>query len=235
VVVSGIGKLVATGVVASVSLDTVEFGATLVDDVIVYTGDEVAVGDARITSEDDETKTSVNDGKELGDEDSELEGEEGREDSDEVSSELAGDEDCSDGDTGLVGREVDELSTLKPVSVALEVSDEEEGAVQVTAVGAVPYATKAGMLEELLTDVELEGVVTNASEVDSDRVSELAGDEGIGTVVATGVVSVKMDDELLELAAAGDTITGTYVEDDAAALVATGVLSVSTDVVSVDP
>jgi hypothetical protein len=78
----------------------------------------------------------------------------------------------------------------------------------------------------LLAGVGLD-VATDCSEVDSDRVRTLAGDEGSPIDVATGVVWRLMDDELLELGAA--EMGGTYVADEAAALGATGVLSVTGD------
>ena len=131
--VSGVGTDVATGVVVSVSLD-VEFGARL-DDVTVYTVDEGGVGDAMGTSEGD-SGTTVNVGGELGDDDSVLLAEEGTEDPEIVSSEITGDEDNAEG--GLVGTETVEFPRLRLVAVGPETSDEEDGEVQVTEMGAAP-------------------------------------------------------------------------------------------------
>jgi hypothetical protein len=131
--VSGMGRDVATGVVVAVSLD-VEFGARL-DDVIVYTVDEGAFGDAMGTSEG-VSGTTVNVGGEPGDDDSVLLAEGSTEDPEIVSSELAGDVDNAEG--GLVGTETVEFPRLKLVAVGPETSDEEDGEVQVTGMGAAP-------------------------------------------------------------------------------------------------
>jgi hypothetical protein len=219
--VSGMGRDVATGVVASVSLD-VEFGARL-DDVIVYTLDEGDDWDARGTSEDDRG-TIVSPGGEPGDDNSVLLALVDTEDPEGVSSEAARDEESAAG--GLAGAEIVEFPRVKLVAVGPEVSDEEDGEVSVMKRGAAPYTTKAGVLVELLVAVGMDAGA-DCSDVEPDRVSTLAGDDGIPRDVATGVVSRLIDDELLELGAA--EIGGTYVVDEAAALGATSVLSVIRD------
>jgi hypothetical protein len=65
------------------------------------------------------------------------------------------------------------------------------------------------------------GVGTDPWGVDSDSVIEMAGEEGNGIEVATGVVSMLID-ELLE-GTAGDGTRTTYVDDEAVVLPATWV------------
>jgi hypothetical protein len=129
--VSGKGKDVATGVVASLLL-VVEFTAMLAD-ATVYTVDGGADEDASTTAED-ETSTPVNGRMELEGNDQTLDGEEGT-DSEMASSELAGEEDCAGGAAGLAVAEADKLSRLKPGAVGLALSDEEEGEDQVAGMG----------------------------------------------------------------------------------------------------